>query len=404
MITPEEKLNILLVDDLPAKLLSYEAILSDLGENLIKANSASEALEQLLKNEIAVVLMDVSMPELDGFELAEIIRQHPRYQKTAIIFVSGVHLTDLDRVKAYERGAVDYVSVPIVPEILRAKVSIFVELYRKTRQLEQINLELERRVAERTEELQRRNEELQRLNAELERSNIELDSFAYIASHDLKEPLRGLHNYSHFLLEDYEDKLDEEGVSKLQTLIKLTQRMETLIDSLLYYSRVGRAELAVRDINLDEVLDQTLELLAPRVRELGVEVRRPCALPTVRADHARVGEVFSNLIANALKYNDKETKWIEVGFEWTNGAGEQQPVFYLRDNGLGIAPEHHENVFRIFKRLHGRDEYGGGVGAGLTIVRKIIERHGGRIWLESEPGMGTTFYFTLGEATEEAAA
>jgi signal transduction histidine kinase len=419
VIPPEDKLNILLVDDLPAKLLSYEAILSDLGENLIKANSASEALELLLKNEIAVVLMDVSMPELDGFELAEIIRQHPRYQKTAIIFVSGVHLTDLDRVKAYERGAVDYVSVPIVPEILRAKVSIFVELYRKTRQLEQINLELERRVAERTEELQRRNEELQRLNAELERSNIELDSFAYIASHDLKEPLRGIHNYSHFLLEDYADQLDDEGASKLHTLIRLTQRMETLIDSLLYYSRVGRAELAVRDINLDEVLNQTLELLAPRVHELGVEVRRPCVLPTVRADHARVGEVFSNLIANALKYNDKAERWVEIGWQECGVRRAEDGItealvsalptphssfFYVRDNGLGIAPEHHENVFRIFKRLHGRDEYGGGVGAGLTIVRKIIERHGGRIWLESEPGTGTTFYFTLGEPTEAAAA
>lgn len=149
-----EQVNILLVDDQTAKLLSYEVILSELGENLMKAHSGREALEHLLKVDVAVVLMDVSMPELDGFELAEIIRQHPRYQRTAIIFVSAVHLTDLDRLRGYQHGAVDYVSVPVVPEILRAKVSVFADLYRKTRQLEQLNRELEQRVAERTAELE----------------------------------------------------------------------------------------------------------------------------------------------------------------------------------------------------------------------------------------------------------
>ena len=148
-----EKMNILMVDDQPAKLLSYEAILSELGENLIKASSGREALEVLLKHDVAVVLMDVSMPEMDGFEIAETIREHPRFQKTAIIFISAVHLTDLDRLKGYERGAVDYISVPVVPEVLRAKVSVFVELHRKTRQLEALNRDLEQRVLERTEEL-----------------------------------------------------------------------------------------------------------------------------------------------------------------------------------------------------------------------------------------------------------
>ncbi|MGA7461329.1 MAG: ATP-binding protein [Candidatus Korobacteraceae bacterium] len=151
-----EKVNILMVDDQPAKLLSYEVILGDLGENLIKATSANEALEHLLKKDIAVVLTDVSMPDIDGFDLAEMIRQHPRFQKTAIIFISGVHLTDLDRVKGYRQGAVDYITVPVIPELLRAKVSIFAELHRKRRQLEVLNRQLEQRVAERTEELQER--------------------------------------------------------------------------------------------------------------------------------------------------------------------------------------------------------------------------------------------------------
>ena len=157
----KSKVNILMVDDQPAKLLSYEVILSELGENLIKATSGREALEQLLKNDIAIVLMDVSMPELDGFELAEMIHQHPRCQDTAVIFISAVHLTDLDQLKGYERGAVDYISVPVIPELLRAKVSVFAELRRKSRQLEALNRELEQRVAERTEELEKRAEILQ---------------------------------------------------------------------------------------------------------------------------------------------------------------------------------------------------------------------------------------------------
>src|ERR1700756_647671 len=176
-----ERVNILMVDDQPGKLLTYDAILSDLGENLVKATSAKEALEKLLKNDIAVVLMDVSMPEIDGFELAEIIRQHPRFQKTAIIFISAVHLTDLDRLKGYQHGAVDYLSVPIVPEVLRAKVKVFTELHRKNRQLARLNVELEQRVAERTRELEGKAVALQRLNSDLAQKNQELDAIVQTA-------------------------------------------------------------------------------------------------------------------------------------------------------------------------------------------------------------------------------
>ena len=172
----EHKVNILMVDDQPGKLLSYEVILAELGENLLKATSARDALEQLLKNDVAVVLMDVSMPDIDGFELAEMIRQHPRYQRTAIIFISAVHLTDLDRLKGYQRGAVDYISVPVVPELLRAKVSVFAELFRKNQELQALNRDLELRVAERTAEIERRTEALELLNAQLARKNQELDA------------------------------------------------------------------------------------------------------------------------------------------------------------------------------------------------------------------------------------
>jgi len=180
-MTAPEKVNILMVDDQPGKLLSYEAILADLGENLVKASSATEALEKLLKIDVAIVLMDVSMPEIDGFELAEIIRQHPRFQKTAIIFISAVHLTDVDRLKGYQHGAVDYLSVPIVPEVLRAKVRVFAELHRKNLQLERLNSELEQRVVERTRELELKAVALEQLNRDLAQKNQELDAIIHTA-------------------------------------------------------------------------------------------------------------------------------------------------------------------------------------------------------------------------------
>src|SRR5258707_2328342 len=161
-----DQANILMVDDQPGKLMSYEVILKELNENLIQARSAREALDQLLRHDIAVVLMDVSMPEVDGFELANMIRQHPRFQKTAIIFISAVHLTDVDRLKGYKQGAVDYISVPVIPELLRAKVSVFSELDRKTRQLQTLNRELERRAEERTDVLEKRSANLKPLNRE----------------------------------------------------------------------------------------------------------------------------------------------------------------------------------------------------------------------------------------------
>lgn len=251
--------------------------------------------------------------------------------------------------------------------------------------------DLEHRVYDRTRELQA-------ANVELQQSNRELDDFAYIASHDLKEPLRGIHNYSMFLLEDYGDKLDGDGKAKLETLMRLTRRMEVLIDSLLQFSRLGRVDLAVEDVNLDRTVAEVVDSLGINLEEEGVEVRIPRPLPVVRADRARVGEIFYNLIVNAVRYNDKPRKWVEIG--WQEG---DPPVFYVRDNGIGIQEKHFDSIFRIFKRLHSRDRFGGGTGAGLTIVKKIVERHSGRIWLDSVPGEGTTFYFTLAKGDDPLA-
>ncbi|MCF2146806.1 GAF domain-containing protein [Desmonostoc muscorum LEGE 12446] len=239
----------------------------------------------------------------------------------------------------------------------------------------------------------RKADELAQLNIELERRNNELDAFAYIASHDLKEPLRGIHNYSNFLIEDYGEILDEEGRHKLRTLIRLTQRMEDLIDSLLHFSRLGRIDLSMQDTDINSIVQRNLDLLSARIEEMGVEIRIPRPLPTVYCDRVQVGEVFNNLIANAIKYNDKPEKWIEIGY--VEAASPAPVTFYVRDNGIGIREKHFEAIFRIFKRLHGPSKYGGGTGAGLTITKKIVERHGGKIWVESTYGEGSTFYFTL---------
>jgi signal transduction histidine kinase len=260
--------------------------------------------------------------------------------------------------------------------------------------------ELEQRVEERTVALRheladrlRAEKELEEKNAALERSNQDLDDFAYIASHDLKEPLRGIHNFSVFLLEDYADKLDDEGRSRLETLIRLSRRMESLIDSLLHFSRLGRVDLAIDDVDLNGLVAEVVEAIDINLKEHRIDIRIPRPLPAVRCDRVRVRELYHNLIINAMKYNDKPEKWIEIGYSEKGAGG--PPALYVRDNGIGIQEKHFDSIFRIFKRLHGRDKFGGGTGAGLTIVKKIVERHNGRIWVDSAWGEGTTIFFTL---------
>ena len=251
-------------------------------------------------------------------------------------------------------------------------------------------------------ELHARAQALGRLNAELERSNDELDSFAYVASHDLKEPLRGIHNYSLFLLEDYADKLDADGVSKLQTLVRLSQRMEGLIEGLLQLSRAGRQDLTLSTVDLNELVGEVLDLLQPRFEQTHTTVVVEGPLPTVQADRIRLQEVFNNLLTNAIKYSDQPTKTVVVGqapadtsVPGTTSLSSAYHIFYVQDFGIGIDPKHHENIFKLFKRLHAQEKYGGGTGAGLAIAKKMVEKHGGRLWVESALGHGATFFFAL---------
>jgi two-component system, chemotaxis family, sensor kinase Cph1 len=254
----------------------------------------------------------------------------------------------------------------------------------------------------------RKADELAQLNIELERSNSELDSFAYIASHDLKEPLRGIHNYSTFLLEDYADTIDPDGIAKLRTLVRLTRRMEDLINSLLHFSRLGRVELDLQPTDLNGVVRSVLEVLRIGNTLTDVEIAIPRLLPSIKCDRVQTSEVFANLIGNAIKYQDRQPKYVEIGYldpvtsDRSRGNDSELTsliTLYVKDRGIGILPHHVENIFRIFKRLHAQDKYGGGTGAGLTIAKKIVERHGGNIWLESTVGEGSCFYFTLPRAT-----
>ena len=248
-----------------------------------------------------------------------------------------------------------------------------------------------------------RAEQLADLNADLLRSNEDLDAFAYVASHDLKEPLRGIHKYAHQLLEAAKE-VDTEQRFKLEGLMRLTLRMDTLLDTLLHFSRVGRVALAFEDVDLNEVVAEAIEMVGSRIHDDNTQIVIPRPLPTVRCDRVRCREIYVNLLSNALKYNNSSVKRIELGHiqpsKATNHLGLHpeaagQIVYTVRDNGIGIQEKHYEQVFKMFSRLHGRDEFGGGTGAGLTIVKKLVERQGGIVWLTSIPGEGTTFFFTL---------
>ena len=248
-----------------------------------------------------------------------------------------------------------------------------------------------------------RAERLADLNADLTRSNEELDAFAYVASHDLKEPLRGIHRYAHQLLESTA-AIDGDNRRRVENLMRLTLRMDSLLDSLLNFSHVGRMELELEDSDLNEVIAEAIEMVGARRPENLCRIDIPRALPTMRCDPLRVREIYSNLLTNALKYKQHADAHIEVGYiaaedptRRPNAPADAAGliILYVKDNGIGIHQQHYEQVFRLFKRMHGRDDYGGGVGAGLAIVQKLVQRHGGSVWLDSSLGVGTTFYFTL---------
>lgn len=408
--------NILMVDDQPAKLLSYEAILADLGEHLIKARSGREALEVLLHTEIAIVLMDVSMPEMDGFELATMIRQHPRFQRTAIIFVSAVHLDEPDRLKGYEIGAVDFLQVPVIPEILRAKVAAFAELYRKTRELEELNRDLERRVNERTAALETSTERLRESEKRLkvilrsERAARVLaeaalqarDEFLSVAAHELKTPLTGLRASAQILARRLQKGAIEAPpwlTQGLRTIDQQSERLTRLLGQLLDISRLDQSKAVFdrEETNLSALAEQLVSGFRARSarHEIKLTVEKDLV---VEADPVGIEQVLSNLLDNAIKYSPDGGR-IEVEVGRAEGG---QVRLSVRDHGIGIAPEKRQAIFERFYQAHA-EEHRSGLGLGLYITRQIVTQHDGSINAEFPADGGTRFVVMLAVAATVAA-
>jgi signal transduction histidine kinase len=428
--------NILLVDDHPANLLALDVLLEDLGQNVVKAQSGEEALHHLFSTDFAVVLLDVQMPGLDGFATARLIRSRDRSRRTPIIFLTAEENPRFPVVEAYALGAVDFLIKPFVPVILRAKVAVFVELFQKTeqtkhqaerlRQLERqeferrlaeeklrlteerytetrrLNEELEQRVRDRTGALEAANQRLQqeislhrRTAAELLRSNQELEEFAYVASHDLKEPLRKIRIYLQLLEERYRGRFDDKADQLIKRVVESAGRMQALVQDVLTYARVGRQPNPAGPADSSVFFERALANLQVAVQESGATITHG-PLPLVHAEGTQLVQVFVNLLGNALKFRTEQAPVIDV--EATAKGGRW--LFAFRDNGIGIDPQYAERVFVPFERLHSQSEYPG-TGIGLAICKKIVQGHGGKIWVESQLGQGATFYFTL-PASEES--
>jgi len=421
-----EKVNILLVDDQPARLLTYQSVLSELGQNLVCARSGVEALDKLMREEFAVVLLDVSMPEMDGFEAARLIHEHPRFEKTPIIFVTGVHVTDLDRLKGYKVGAVDYVSIPVVPEILRSKVAVLVELYCKRREMRELNRNLaqanERLAeanttlqAEKTRELKAFNATLQRANTELERANRSLqsevaeraraeqalkeadrhkDEFLAMLAHELRNPLAPILNAVQLMRMK---PMPDAQLSRSRDVIeRQLSHLTRLVDDLLDVARItrGRINLSPEPIELAALIARAVETVQPLIQERGHEFTTeiPAGTLRVNADPLRLTQALGNVLGNAAKYTERGGR-ITLSV-CRQGADVEIRV---RDTGIGIPAEVLPRIFDLFTQLDRRSDHSHtGLGIGLALVRRLLQMHDGTISAHSEgTGRGSEFLIRL---------
>ncbi|MDQ3136606.1 MAG: response regulator [Gemmatimonadota bacterium] len=384
---PTDRVNILLVDDQPANLIALEAMLHGLDQHLVKASSGREALKWLLAHEFAVILLDVKMPDMDGFETATLIRQRDKSRHTPIIFLTAADKTDTQAVRGYAVGAVDYLVKPVVPEFVRSKVAVFVELAKKN--------ELLRRQAEllRTSEQEARDlaDTRAELVRDLEHKNRELESFSYAVSHDLRAPLRRIESFSRAVQDSQAERLDADGRRYLDRVREASQQMSQLIDDVLYLARVTRAEMRDQEVDLSGLVTLWLERMreAERAREVQVKIR-PGVM--VAADGQLLRIAVENLLENAWKFTAR-TPAARIEFGQSNAGGE--PAYFIRDNGAGFDMAYADRLFGPFQRLHLASEFPG-TGIGLATVQRIIHRHGGRVWAEGMLGQGATFHFTIG--------
>jgi signal transduction histidine kinase len=439
-VSAEDQVNILLVDDQPARLMTYDAILEVLGQRLVHAHSGTEALQRLMESDFAAILLDVNMPGMDGFETATLIHQHPRFEKTPIIFVTGVHVTDFDRLKGYELGAVDYVYVPVVPEILRGKVQVLVQLYRQRRELQRLNArlactnaELEAAnaalQAEKTRELEALNVTLARANSELAEANQALqkevahrvraqealeaadrrkDDFLAMLSHELRNPLAAIQGAIELM---QHKKLEDPQLAwAREVLARQNSHLSRLIDDLLDLSRItlGKLTLQLERVELRAVVQHAVETTRPLMqgRRHELTVRLPDEPLNVRGDSVRLSQVVSNLLTNAAKYTDEAGR-VELTLAREAGTSPNgEAVVRVTDNGRGIAPEVLPRLFepstheeRLNRGAHG------GLGIGLIVVRGLVQMHGGTVEAHSAgAGCGSEFMVRLPLAEQDTIA
>jgi len=374
-----DEVNILLVDDKKENLLSLEVILAGEGYTFVKANSGREALKILLKKQdFAIILMDVQMPMLDGFETSELIRQSEKLKHIPIIFLTANNNSADNIFKGYKAGAVDYMLKPFVPEILRTKVAVFADLYKKNHELQSIG-----------ENLRELNKKLEQRSQDLIRINEELEKFAYVASHDMQEPLRTIISYIQLLQSKYKDKLDDEGNEFMDFVVEASLRMRNIIIDLLQYSRINRNESVLEPVDTNKVLKEVLENMDNSIRDSNATIHVE-DLPIIKANYSQMIQLFQNLISNAIKFKSDKAPQINISAKTTKN----DYLFSVQDNGIGIEQKYSDKIFQIFQRLHSMKQYPG-TGIGLAICLKIIQRHEGKIWMESEPDKGTTFFFTI---------
>jgi signal transduction histidine kinase len=409
------EIKILIVDDREDNLFSIETLLERDHYSIVKANSGKAALKILLKeHDFSLILMDVQMPDLNGFETANIIYERDKLKNIPIIFITAFNYDEGNIYKGYQLGGVDYIYKPINPELLRMKVAVFVELYRKNQQLQAhekkllaTNKSLQKEIEERRmseEKVRLLNEQLVQNNADLQAMNEELDRFAYVASHDLQEPLRKIMVFGDKIL--LNKALDDETNKYFQKIIASSKRMQALINDLLSFSRHSATSSDFRETDLNLLVKEA-------ITELELEVERSNAeiivknLPVISAIPGLMRQLFHNLISNALKFRKKNVQpVIEIKAEKINKEINGVPIrmsegvgYYkivVSDNGIGFDPKYAEEIFMVFKRLHSYHEFEG-TGVGLSICKKIIEKHQGFITANGKPEEGSTFVIGLPE-------
>jgi two-component system, sensor histidine kinase and response regulator len=373
---PQVAVSILIVDDDSTKRFALKTILAPLGEEIVEASSGADALRQLLRQEFAVLLLDVRMPMMDGFETAQLIRQRPRSELTPIIFVTALDQAETDMGRGYDLGAVDFVFAPVVPAILRAKVAVFVELYRAQQELRRYRSQLELLVEERT--------------TALTAVNRELEAFSYSVSNDLRAPLLAFDGLSQALLEDYGGRLDKKAKDYLIRMRRASERMTSVFDGLQSLFRLTSGEIHREQLDITNLAREIVDEV--RAENPDRKVKVPVAEGmTASGDKRLLRILLANLINNAWKFTGpEEAPKIEIGREIVDG----ESRLFVRDNGVGFDMIYAHRLFGAFQRLHSQSDFPG-AGIGLATARRIVNRHGGRIWAEGAVGEGATFYFVI---------